>query len=180
MNQSKIGVRYAKAFFEVARDQHLLDVAKTDMEKVAGACRQSDFKLLLESPVVKTSRKKAILKQIFQNTLNDLTIKFLVMLAHNKREVYLPDIARNFIQQYQTDKGIKAAKVVTATKLDAKTQTRLEQVIAELFKTELELTTETNPDIKGGFILRVGDQQIDASVSSKLKRIKRQFMDTTI
>jgi F-type H+-transporting ATPase subunit delta len=49
-----------------------------------------------------------------------------------------------------------------------------------MFKTELELTTETNPEIKGGFILRVGDQQIDASVSSKLKQIKRQFMDTTI
>lgn len=180
MNQSKIAVRYAKAFFEVAREKQLLDVAKADMEKVAVLCRQSNIKLLLESPVVKTSRKKAILQQIFQSSLNELSIKFLVMLAHNKREVYLPDIARDFIQQYHDDKGIKAAKVVTATTLDDKTQARLEEAIADLFKTELELTTETNPQIKGGFILRVGDQQIDASVSSKLKRIKRQLLDTTI
>lgn len=180
MNQSKIAVRYAKAFYEVAREQNQLDRAKSDMEQLEATCQQPDFKLLLESPVVKTSRKKELMKQLFEKSLSDISVKFLVMVTANKRESHLPDIARDFIQRYRDSKGIKAAKVITATPLDVVTQKRIEKVISEQFKTELELTLETNPELMGGFILRVGDQQVDASVSSKLNRIKRQFIDTSI
>jgi F-type H+-transporting ATPase subunit delta len=180
MNHSKIAVRYAKAFFVVAQEQNRLSEVKADMEELTKLCSQSDFILLLESPVVKTSRKKELFKALFDKTLQPLTTKFLVMMAENKREAFLPDIARDFIQIYRDSRGIKAAKVVTATPLDVNTRNAIEAMISKSFNTELELTTEINPELMGGFIIRVGDEQVDASVSSKLRQIKRQFLETSI
>lgn len=180
MNQSKISVRYAKALFQVAQGNHNLDAIKNDMELVALFCKQADFNLLLESPVVNTKNKKATLSSLFDGKINALTLKFLLMVTENKREIYIPDISRNFISQYLSYKGIKAAKVVTASKIDEQTKDNISSVISQMFKTDLELSVEENPEIIGGFVLRVGDEQIDASVATKLKKIKREFLDTSV
>ena len=180
MNQSKISVRYAKALFQVAQEKNILEEIKGNMEQVALTCEQSEFQLLLESPVIKTKNKMSTLSELFSGKINDLTLKFLLMVAENKREVYIPGICRNFLDQYLAFKGIKAAKVVTASALDINTKEKISKVVSDLFKTDLELTTEENPELMGGFILRVGDDQIDASVSTKLKKIKREFLDTSI
>ncbi|MBI9066674.1 MAG: ATP synthase F1 subunit delta [Salinivirgaceae bacterium] len=180
MNQSKIAVRYAKALFQVAQEKNILEELKKDMEQVALTCEQSDFILLLESPLIKTDRKREIMAKIFTQKVNDLTLRFLLMVADNKREVYIPGICRNFIDQYRLFKGIKAAKVTTASSIDNETKQQIAKVISDLFNTEVELTTEENSELLGGFILRVGDDQIDASVATKLNKIKREFLDTSV
>jgi F-type H+-transporting ATPase subunit delta len=98
------------------------------------------------------------------------------MITNNKREMHIADICRNFIVQYREYKNIKAAKVITATPITDTLNKKISKIISEIFKTDVELTTAENKDIIGGFILRVGDQQIDASVSTKLKNIKRDFL----
>lgn len=180
MNQSKIAVRYAKAFFELAQEKKQLDIIKTDIEAVAVACSQSDILLLLESPVVKTAQKKDLFEQIFKGKVNDLTLGFLLMIAENKREAHIPMICLDFMDQFRTFKGIKAAKVTTASVIDKNVKEKFSKAISEVFKTDVELTTDENPDLIGGFVLRVGDEQIDASVSSKLRKIEREFLDKTI
>jgi F-type H+-transporting ATPase subunit delta len=180
MNQSKIAVRYAKALFQVAQEKNILDTLKKDMEQVALTCEQSDFILLLESPVINTARKREIITDIFTKKINDLSLRFLLMIADNKREVHIPGICRNFIDQYLAFKGIKAAKVTTASSIDADTRQQIAKVISDLFNTEVELETEENAELLGGFVLRVGDDQIDASVAAKLNKIKREFLDTSI
>jgi len=180
MNQSKIAVRYAKAFFELAQDKNQLDKVKIDIEIIATACSQNEVQLLLESPVVKTSKKKSLLAEIFTGKLQELTLSFLLMIAQNKREVHIPMICLDFIEQYRSFKGIKAAKVTTASPIDSALQKQISKVISEVFKTDVELTTDENAELIGGFILRVGDEQIDASVSTKLGKLKREFLDRTI
>ncbi len=180
MNQSKISVRYAKAFFQVAQEKNVLEELRSDIDLVAQACTQTDFILLLESPIVKIDRKKEIFKELFSKNVSTLTLNFLNMITDNKREAYIPSICRNFVDQFRTLKGIKAAKVTTAKALDAKSAEKIKATIANLFSTQVELTTEENSDIIGGFILRVGDQQIDASVANKLRKIEREFLNTTL
>jgi F-type H+-transporting ATPase subunit delta len=176
MNQSKIAVRYAKAFFEIALERKELDSLKKDIELIASIILQSDVKLMLESPVIKTSKKKRILSEIFKNKISDISLEFVLMITNNKREMHIADICRNFIVQYREYKNIKAAKVITATPITDTLNKKISKIISEIFKTDVELTTAENKDIIGGFILRVGDQQIDASVSTKLKNIKRDFL----
>jgi len=180
MNQSKIAVRYAKAFFQVAQEKNILDKLRSDMDLIAGMCKQSDFILLLESPIVKTSRKKAIFGELLSKKVDALTINFLNMIADNKREIHISGICRNFIDLDRSIKGIKAAKITTVQKLDAPLKDKIKATIKELFKTDVELTTEENEELIGGFVLRVGDQQIDASVANKLRKIEREFFNTTI
>jgi len=180
MNHSKIAVRYAKALFELARSKNQLDIVKQDIELIANACVQKDIQLLLESPVVKTSKKKELIAEIFKPNINDLSLRFLLMIAENRREMHIPMICLDFMEQYRSNKGIKAAKVTTATPIDINTQKHFSSVISEVFKTDVELTVNENADLIGGFILRVGDEQIDASVSTKLSKIKREFLDKTV
>ncbi|MCK9207064.1 MAG: ATP synthase F1 subunit delta [Salinivirgaceae bacterium] len=180
MNQSKISVRYAKALFELAQDKNSLSAIKQDMQWVEEVCQQPDFNLLLESPVIKASQKTALMQKFFQGKVNEWTLKFLIMVVENRREQYLQNIARDFIQNYRDFTGIKAAKVTTAAPIDGQTKKLIDQLVKRIFNAQVELVSEENPKLKGGFILRVGDQQIDASINTKLKKIKRKFIDTTI
>jgi hypothetical protein len=81
MNQSKIAVRYSKALFNLAIEKGLLNELKNDIQLVALACKEANFQRLLESPVVKTSQKKTLLKEIFSGKVNPLTTQFLLMVA---------------------------------------------------------------------------------------------------
>ena len=180
MDYSKIAVRYAKALFDLGVEQNQLEELKNDMMLIGEFCRQSDFLILLESPVIKTSDKKKVFSDLFKTKIGPTSLKFMLMVANNRREEHLSGISRNFIDLYRSHKGIKAAKVISAMVLDEQSKQKISDVIAKLFKTEVELSVESDPDIIGGFILRVGDQQLDASVSTKLSWLKRDFLNTTI
>ncbi len=180
MNDNKIGVRYAKALFQLGQERNILDSLRTDIEIIASTCSESDMLLLLESPVVKSSKKQDVFVKIFKGNVQDLSIDFLSMIIENKRENYIPAICRNFIDQYRKHKGIRAAKVTTAVVIDDNLKKEISKVISNVFKTDVELSTHEDGNLIGGFILRVGDQQIDASVSTKLSKIKREFLDKTI
>jgi F-type H+-transporting ATPase subunit delta len=180
MNNSKIAVRYAKAFFELGIEKNKLDDFRKDIDFIAGTIKQNDIQLLIESPVVKTSEKKKIFTDIFGKKIQELSLKFLLMIIDNRRETHIADICRNFTQQYLNHKGIKAATVTTATPIDEELQNKITKVIADIFKTDIELTTIDKQEIIGGFILRVGDKQLDASVSGKLSKIKREFLNKQV
>lgn len=180
MNQSKIAVRYAKALFEIALEKKQLEEIKKDIEIVASVTHQVDIQLMLESPVIKTSKKKQLLSKLFTGNIQEISLKFVLMITDNKREMHISAICRNFIEQYRKHKGIKAAKVITASPIDDTLKNEISKVISEVFKTDVELTTDENESIIGGFIIRVGDQQIDASVSHKLDSIKREFLKKTV
>lgn len=180
MNESKIAVRYAKAFFELAKEKNLVEKLRSDIDLVAGMCAQSEFLLLVESPVIKTSRKLAIFNELLAKKMNKLSLNFMLMVVENKREIHLPAICRNFIDRYRAMKGVKSAKITTTEALDEKLEEKIKASIKKLFNTEVELICEENKELIGGFVLRVGDQQIDASVANKLKRIEREFLNTTL
>jgi len=180
MNQSKIAVRYAKALFEIAIEKNQLEEIKSDIDKVDVISQQADVKLMLESPVVKSSKKRQLFNEIFQQNIQDITLKFVLMIVDNKREIHLSAICRNFIEQYRGYKGIKSAKIITASVLDKEQIEQVGKVISEVFKTEVDLISSEDESLIGGFIIRVGDQQIDASVSHKLDNIKREFLGKTV
>ena len=98
MDHSAIAVRYAKAFFASAKEKSLLDSLKTDIELVFSVCTESaDFILLLESPIVKTSKKAQLISSIFKGKVNKMTLSFLMLITENKREIHIPGICRNFL-----------------------------------------------------------------------------------
>lgn len=181
MNQSAITVRYAKAFFTLAKEKNILDSLKSDIEMVAGVCQESkDFVLLLESPIVKTSKKMALISSLFSQKVNSLTLNFLHLIAKNKREVHIPAICSNFLALTRADQNIKSALLTTATEIDAETIKKIEILMGKELDAKIELSSKINPEIIGGLVLRMDDIQYDASVATQLKKIKQKLLETEL
>lgn len=181
MDQSAISVRYAKAFFSLAKEKERLPELKKDIDLVYNVCQSSaDFILLLESPVVKTSKKEKLITSIFGEKLDELTLKFLRLITENKREVYIPSICRNFLAFTRKDQNIKSAQLTTATEIDTKTIEKVQALVEKELDAKVELSGKINPEIIGGLVLRIEDKQYDASISTQLKNIKQKLLKTDI
>src|SRR5690606_7887299 len=92
------------------------------------------------------------------------------------REPLLPLIAKEFHNAYNLHKGIVKATITTAVPLDDKLRAEFERMVKSMSTlTQVEIIEKTDPEIIGGFVLKVGDRQIDASLQSKLKTLKHNF-----
>ena len=177
MDENKISLRYAKALFSLAGEKDTLVEVKEDISLIFETLKAvPEFRMVLASPVVRTSEKTRLFEETFAKNVSSITLSLLNLVLSNKRESYLEDISRNFLDLYRRHTGFKSAVLSSAFNLDPDSIDRFREIIRNKFKTEVELSFNVNPDLIGGFILRVEDQQIDASVSSKLKRLKQDLI----
>lgn len=181
MSISAIRVRYAKAFFTLAKEKNMLEQLKTDIQNIFDICNQSaDFIHLIESPVVTTTKKSELITKIFKGQINSLTLNFLLLITGNKREVYIPGICRNFLELTRKDQNIKSAVMITATEISAGTVEKIREIMAIELNATIELACQVEPGIIGGLILRIDDKQYDSSVNTQLKKIKQTLLESEI
>lgn len=178
MNEGTITVRYAKALYQVGEESDSLDQLREDITNLLEIKEKSvEFSELLDSPIIKTSDKIAIFNTLFKGKVQDSLLRFFEILAQNKREQFLPGMCRSFLQQYKAKQGVKEAVITTAKPLEKKYIDEIHAFLTKKFKLNIELKTQINPEIVGGFKLRIDDQQIDASISSKLKKIQNELIN---
>ncbi len=177
MSDYRVANRYAKSLIELAESQDLLEEIHGDMQSFGQVCEESrDFVMLLRNPIIKHYKKRAVLKAIFGGKVNPMTSAFFDIICRKSREYFLPMIATEFHSQYNKMKGIVAASVVTASGLNDDLREDFVQILKDISgKKEIELSEEIDTALIGGFILKIGDRQIDDSVSGKLRSLKRQL-----
>lgn len=181
MDQSKINVRYAKAFFLLAKEKGLTTELRKDAALIALVCETSpDFNLMLESPVVKPSKKIAGIKSIFAGKVNVLSLNFLELIVRNKRENAIPGIFRNLEDLYRGEEGIKSAVLTSSQAIDPVVVQQITKIIEKEFNAKVELREKVDKNLIGGFVLRVEDKQYDASVSTQLKKIREKLLQTEL
>jgi len=174
MNQSIISTRYAKALMMVGTENKCLDALKADMELISGTISENQiFNQILDNPVIKPPQKRKVMAELLGKRVHLLTLNFINLIIRNRREIMLVDVARIFIDLYEKSKGIKRAHVISAIDMDNLLKQQLQQQLNVLLKANVQMTAETNPNLIGGFILRMGDQQFDASLSSALERMQK-------
>ena len=157
----------------VGAENQCLDALKADMELIGATISENQmFRQILDNPVIKPPQKRKVMSELLEKRVHSLTLNFINLIIRNRRELLLADVARNFIDLYEKSKGIKRAHVVSAAGMDAPSKQQLQQQLNVLFKANVQMTADVNPDLIGGFILRVGDQQYDASLLSALKRMQ--------
>lgn len=179
MNDSKISVRYAKALFLSALEEDSLDVVIKDVNLLQSAFIVPGFVEMLVSPVIKTSEKKKLVDVVYGKILSELSLNFMRLILTNKRESYLEGILRNFSGLYRKHKGIKNAELVVPVAVSEEYRKKFLNLLEQVFDAKIELSSKINPDIIGGFILKVEDEQFDASLSSALSRIKKNLLETS-
>lgn len=176
MNDSKISVRYAKALFLSAKEEKILDKVRNDMEEVRRISTMPEFQYLLVSPIIKESQKLKALDNIFKKSFHAKSLALLTMAVKNGREIYIPAIARNYIDQYKEFTGVRTATFTSASSVDEKVKKEVEGIIKKALNSSIELKTSIDEELIGGFVIRVDDLQYDASVASNLKKIRKQLL----
>jgi F-type H+-transporting ATPase subunit delta len=175
MAGSRAAIRYAKAVLSIATDQKSADAVNSDMKSITNAIAQSeDLNQMLQSPVLRSSDKKGVLTSVFKNA-NVITSNLVDTLISNKRLALLNNVATSYIHLYDQMRGSQVATVTTAVPLSDDLKTKVLAKVKSLTGKEAEVENIIDENILGGFILRVGDIQYNASISNKLDKLKREF-----
>jgi F-type H+-transporting ATPase subunit delta len=177
MASSRVAIRYVKSLLSLAEDQQKLEAVHRDLQLFSRiAMENRDLVLVLRNPIIKSDKKQMILKAIFGGKVNDLTMAFLDIICRKGRENILPQVAEAFHHLYNAHEGIGSATVISAAPLDKELRKEIETIAKALNrKNVIELHERVDNELIGGFILKVEDRQIDASVRSKLNKLKIQF-----
>ena len=181
MNDGKIAVRYARALLNSASDQGKLDPVRNDMASILQILREvPEFIALLQNPVIRPSKKDAILVKLFKGRIDPLSMDFLRLTVKNKREEFVPSMARMFMEFYKEEKGIKSVTVTTAIPVDKEIRSSLVKMIEDAYRASVELMENVDDKLIGGFVLKIENEQLDASVAGQLKRIRQDLLFTPI
>ena len=176
MSGSRAAIRYAKAILSFALEQNKEVEVNDDMLLIASTINENeDLQMLLNSPVIKSDLKKSTLKEVFSSKISSLSVGLIDLLIDNKRLSIISEVAKKYTILYDKLKGIEVAKVTTAVPLTKELNEQVLKKVKEITGKEATIENNVNPDIIGGFILRIGDVQYDASISNKLQVLKRQF-----
>jgi len=172
---SRAAVRYAKAILDLAQTQGNAAQVANDMAQIAAAVKESEeLSEFLNSPNVKGDVKQNALKEIFAGAQN-ITESLFQLLVENKRFDILPAIAAQYKVQFDVASGIETAVVTTAFPIDAALEAKVLAKIKEFTSNTVTIKNVVDPSIIGGFIIRLGDKQFNASISARLLSLKREL-----
>lgn len=176
MKDARPALRYAKAILNLAKETKVESEVNADMQLIASTISENDdLQVLLNSPVIKGSDKKKVLNSLFEGKVNTVSLGLFDLLLENKRMSILLSITKQYTVIYDHLKHIDIAKVTTAIPLSKKLEKTVLDKIVELTGNKATLENIVNPAILGGFILRVGDVQYDASISNYLNELRKEF-----
>lgn len=178
MSEFKVASRYAKSLIDLAKEQNALEAVHGDMQQVIEVIKSnSNLRAVLKNPIIKLHKKANILKAIFGEKAHESVLAFFDLLVKKGRSGVIYATAQEFVSEYNREKGIVEASVVSAVPLS---KDQLEQIIAIVksdYGNEVLLTNDINPDLIGGFILRVGDKQVDTSIASQLNKLEQHLSE---
>src|SRR5207244_2391880 len=171
--RASLAGRYASALFDLARDERQIDAVGRSLDALGQALLDSkDFAELVASPLV--SRKEAgnaFAALAPQLGLDPLTANFLGVLARNGRKNALRKVIRTFRRLAAEHRGETTAEVVTARPLSDDQIAALKQQLRTRAGRDVTIDAEVDPNILGGIVVKLGSQQIDASIRTQLNRL---------
>jgi F-type H+-transporting ATPase subunit delta len=176
MSELTVASRYAKSLIDLATEQNMVEAIKNDMDLFYHTLRANpQLKAVLGNPIVSHSKKIKILDQVFTGKVNNVSITFFKLMINKSRGEVLYPTAIEYINMYDVKNNIVKATVVSASALS---ETNKKEMIADIHAVTggtIKLDAKVDPSLIGGFVLTVGDRQIDTSIANDLKKLKKEF-----
>ena len=175
-----VSMRYAKALMEYAKSMGAEDTLYKEFCMLDRSFRKHpDLRMALENPIL-TIREKLTL--ICTAAVGDAPAgrefaRFMTLVLKNRRENFLQYICLSFLDLYRKDKHIGVGKLIAAVPVSQEVRERIHDSASSLLHASMELQTEVDPSIEGGFIFDINDFRLDASIATQLKKVKQQFID---
>jgi len=179
MNVSPVAYRYARSLMQLAREKGVMEAVREDMLLVASTCAENnDLRVMLRSPVIRADMKNKVLGRVFGGNIGHMTERFIAILVRKGREGILPEIAEGFQNVYRTEHDILMAEVRSAVPLTDEARAQVKKMAEKRHPGKSILIEESvDPSLIGGVVVRIGDEQVDASVSRRLSDLRRKFSE---
>jgi F-type H+-transporting ATPase subunit delta len=175
MSGIRAAIRYAKAILEIADSKGVASEVSADMTLIATTITgNSELTHFIQNPLIKTDTKKNVVLEVFAS-VNPVTQSLFHLLLENKRFEILAAIAVEYNNLFDVMNGVEVAKVTTAFPMDAALETKVLAKIATFSDKKVTIENSVDASIIGGFILRIGDKQYNASVANRLHVLKREL-----
>lgn len=175
MLTNKVAKRYAQGLLDFSKESNQVQAIYGEMKDVVKTMSNSkDLQKFLSTPFIDYKKKLNVVKEVFKN-FSPLSQNFVNLVVKQGRETHLQDIAQEFINKVDAENGVQKISLIIATQLSSEVVEKILKSTQLVKDTQYELNISVNPEILGGYILRVGDYQIDASVKSKLNQLKKDF-----
>ncbi len=175
MLTSKVAKRYAQGLLDFTQESGNTESVFNEMKDIVKIMSQSkDLNQFFSTPIIDARKKEALALEIFKD-FSPVAKNIIRLIIKQGRESQLKGIAQEFINKVEDIKGTQRISLTSASKLS---EQNIQKIIADskmVNVTNYDLETIIKPEIIGGYILRVGDQQIDASVRTQLNNIKKEF-----
>ena len=178
MQHSKVAKRYARALFQVGLEENLLENFYADMQSLKAVLEESkELQSLFKSPIIKSKRKIALIKELFENKIHQTVINFLAIITNAKRESITYAITQQFDILYKEHKGIKSANITTVSKLDDDMKNQLLAKLQDYTKAKIELSETIDENLIGGMILSVDDKQFANSIRTNINKMRKELTE---
>ena len=173
----RVDIRYATALLQTAKEQDLDRVVYQDMNELRFLLlNHTDFRNFLRSPAISSSQKGRILGRLFKDSLNKLTLDFLMLVLRKSRISNVQGIILAYVQLYRKEHHLKTITVYTAREISSKQKDALQKKLDKQFEDQtIEMRCIVRPEIIGGLVLRYDDYLYNNSVSVKLQKLRHEF-----
>jgi F-type H+-transporting ATPase subunit delta len=178
MSEIKAASRYAKSLIDLSVELNSLEEMRNDMVLIEQVItKNSELEAVLSNPIIPLNKKAGILTNLFEAQVHKATKTFIQLVVSKGRSSILFETAKQFVIQYNQIKGIVSADVVSAVELTEANRTEIVTLVKAQVAgaKEVLLKEKVDPNLIGGFVLTVGDRQFDASISSSLNKLKKEF-----
>jgi F-type H+-transporting ATPase subunit delta len=181
MSELTVATRYAKALIDLAQEQNSVEAMKDDMELFHHTLRVNpELKAVLANPIVSHSKKIKILDEVFSKKVNKASLAFFKLMVNKSRGEILYATSAEYINMYDIKNHIVHASVVSATVLSEANKKKMIADIQAATGGTVKLDAKVDPSLIGGFVLTIGDRQVDTSIASDLRRLKKEFAQRVI
>ncbi len=177
MSDINIANRYATALLELAEEKNSLEEIAKDVELVKNTLFGSkQIQLMLLNPVIKPDKKLQILTEIFKGKVSDETLNFIVFILKKDRQGILTQIVKRFLELRDERLGIIEAKVLSAVAFTEDQKSRLKLQLEETTNKKIRISFSEDKNLIGGFVIKMNDTIIDASIKRQLELLKENFL----
>lgn len=177
MRQSTLARRYAGALFEQARTANAVDRIESDLGMVTYSVQSMPrLQETLTHPLIPADRKKAIIAQVFEKSIDSITLNFLYLLIDKRREDIIADTEQEYVVLANDFRGVVPAMATSAVPLTADEKTSLQAKLEVFTGRKVELHIDEDPELIGGLVVRIGDTVIDGSVRGYLAALKDKLL----
>lgn len=175
MSSTRAAIRYAKAILDMANSKSAANEVSQDMTLIATTIKgNAELDTFIQNPTIKVEVKESALLEVFAS-VNNVTKGLFHLLLENKRFEILESIAVEYNKLFDEANGIEVAKVTTAIAITPELEAKVLAKIKEFSNKKVTIENIVDASIIGGFILRIGDKQYNASVANRLQVLKREL-----